>query len=649
MNIGAPPFHQGELDVQDLAQESHIAQRNGSVINDTILAGAIPFIAQQNMLLVSSLDTMGNVWTSVLMGQAGFISAPNATSLLLDTNQMINQIHDPLWQNIIANPQVGMLAIELDTRRRFRVNGKIQMLDEHRFLIEVEQAYPNCPKYIQRRSIKINQQAIGLKIPTLNKGTALTKLHTELIENADSLFVGSASPVENSTNSSTGLTNQHGGDVSYRGGFPGFVEVLDGMRLRIPDYQGNSMFNTLGNIHAYPKAGLVFIDFESKRLLQVTGRAQILWGKDDPNNKTNGTQRFWELEVDSWQETQLPAELNWHFFDYSPHNPREQKTEKTNQPDQVELIIQKIENKNAKIKMFRLASEDGGILPAFEPGAHLPVEISFAGVTKIERYYSLISSSHDKRFYEIAVQREDYGRGGSKFIHDNSQIGTLIKAKLPRNEFPLSPIDKHTVLIAGGIGITPILSMLKTLVDKKSSFEIHYTAKTEEDLAFKQDIIELAGDKAHFYISSGANARRLDMNLLMQNIRYDSHIFLCGPVRLIKAARDIGQELGINPAQIHFESFGSSPKDSDSEIQVTLKKSATVVNVKQSQTILEALIEKNISVPFDCKRGECGMCSTGVIDGKVDHRDVYLNKQERQNQMCVCVSRAVGKRLTLDL
>lgn len=649
MNISAPPFHKGELEVQYLAQEAPIAQRNGGVISDTILAGAIPFIAQQNMLLISSLDPQGNVWTSVLTGQPGFISAPNSTSLLLDTSRMITLEHDPLWQNILDNPQVGMLAIELDTRRRFRVNGKIQVLDDHRFVIEVEQAYPNCPKYIQRRNLKISEQAIGLQLDTPNKGTTLTDQQIELIEKADSLFVGSASSVGSTADNSNDLLNQHGGDVSYRGGFPGFVEVFEGKRLRIPDYQGNSMFNTLGNIHVYPKAGIVFIDFENKRLLQITGRARILWGHDDPTNKSNGTQRFWELEIERWQQTQLPEELNWHFFDYSPHNPREQKAETPKQPKRLKLKIQSIENKSPKIKLFKLVAEDGGILPAFEPGAHLPIEMTLDGNTNTERHYSLMSSSHENRFYEIAVQREDKGRGGSRHLHQYSSIDSVIDAKPPRNEFPLSPIGEHTVLIAGGIGITPILSMLRALVDRKASFELHYTARTEADLAFKKEVIELAGEKSHFYFSSGENVKRLDMSSVMKKMSADSHVFLCGPVRLIEAARDLGEELAISSARIHFESFGTSPKETDSAIQVALKKSATVINVKQSQSILDALIEKNISVPYDCKRGECGMCATTVIEGKIDHRDVFLNKLEREQQMCVCVSRADGNHLTLDL
>ena len=643
-----PPFHQGELDVQRLAKESHIAQRNGGVISDTILAGAIPFIAQQNMLLVSSLDAQGYVWTSVLMGRAGFISAQSTTSLLLDTRYIIKQTNDPLWQNIINNPQVGLLAIELDTRRRFRINGIIRKISQSSFVIEVEQAYPNCPKYIQRRSLKISDDAVFKPLTAPNKGIRLMDQQVELITTADSLFVGSASPTANDSKnrSVTGQLQKHGGDVSYRGGYPGFVEVLNGSRLRIPDYQGNSMFNTLGNIQAYPKAGIAFIDFDQGRLLQVSGRAKILWHHKDPSNKTNGTQRFWELDIENWQETDLPPEMDWHFFDYSPHNPRQQKRKAITK---LNLKIQSIEDKSPTIKLFTLASEDGSILPTFEPGAHLPIELTLDDKAKIERHYSLVSSNEENRFYQIAVQREDNGRGGSMHLHQNGQVNTLISAKSPRNEFPLSPIGQHTILIAGGIGITPILSMLRALVDKDASFEIHYSAKTLADLAFKKEVSDLAGNKAHFYYSTGENAKRLDLNSVMQKIQNDSHVFLCGPIRLIETARNIGEILGINSAQIHFESFGASPTASDSDIEVTLKKSAMVVTVKQSQTILEALIEKNISVPYDCKRGECGMCAVDVIEGNADHRDVYLNKQERQTQMCVCVSRAKGKGLTLDL
>lgn len=646
------PFHQGELTVQKLAQESDITQRNGGVISNKILPGAMPFIGQQNMLVVSSLDNQGNVWVSILMGKTGFISAPDTTSLLLDTTQIISQRFDPLWKNIETNPKVGLLAIELSTRRRYRVNGSIRAMNDTHFSIAVEQAYPNCPKYIQRRNLNITDTMTRQNLPQSLKGSALTIEHIELIKNADSLFVGSASYTANektrTDDNSINTANEPSCDASHRGGLPGFVEIIDGKRLRIPDYQGNSLFNTLGNIQTYPKAGVVFIDFERGYLLQVSGAAKILWNQTDPHNKTGGTQRFWELTVEVWQQSKLPTELSWDFFDYSPHNPKETPVEI--QPvENLSLKVSRIGQKSETIKQYRLVADDGGILPAFEPGSHLPISVTLPDGQKIERYYSILSSHHDNRYYEIAVQREEQGRGGSKFIHQHFTTNTLITAKPPRNEFPLSPIRKHTILIAGGIGITPILSMLRALVENHASFEIHYTARTQADLAFSEEVTSLAGEKAQVYFSKGKKAKRLDLESVMKQRDSDTHIFLCGPVRMIEAVRDLGDTLNYDPGQIHFESFGASLSTNDSEIEVILKKSSQVIKVKPSQTILEALIKSKVSVPYDCKRGECGLCATGVVEGEVDHRDVYLNQHERKQQMCVCVSRAKRGKLTLDL
>ena len=235
-----------------------------------------------------------------------------------------------LWQNIKTNPQVGILAIELGTRRRFRVNGNIQTTDDTNFTITVEQAYPNCPKFIQRRHLRFPESVIKQNTLISLKGSTLSSEQLELIKKSDSFFVGSASTLGGNENKhKLNITpEKFSCDASHRGGNPGFVEIMNGKRLRFPDYQGNSMFNTLGNIQSYPRAGLVFIDFEQSISLQITGDATLLWDQNDPTNKTGGTQRFWELEIETWQQTKLPTELSWEFFDFSPHNPREPEKNK---------------------------------------------------------------------------------------------------------------------------------------------------------------------------------------------------------------------------------------------------------------------------------------------------------------------------------
>jgi len=180
MNIPSP-FHQGELQVQKLANETQIAQRNGGVISGKILPGAIPFVGQQNMLVLTSLDKQGNPWTSLLVGNPGFISAPDPSSLLLDISNILKYASDPLWENIKTNPQVGVLVIELATRRRLRVNGSIRAIDNNRFAITVEQTYPNCPKYIQRRNLKLTETAFNQPMPQPLSGSTLTAGQIKLI------------------------------------------------------------------------------------------------------------------------------------------------------------------------------------------------------------------------------------------------------------------------------------------------------------------------------------------------------------------------------------------------------------------------------------------------------------------------------------
>lgn len=642
-----PPFHSGELQVQQRLDVSDIAQRNGKVINNKIPLGAINFVAEQQMLAVTSVDESGEVWVSILLGSKGFVTAPDAQSLSIDITKVVSAQSDPFWHNIKTNPQVGVVALELSTRRRLRVNGQINAVDDSCFKVTVEQAYPNCPKYIQRRDLRFNEspeqlQAARFELPQPETGSMLTDEQMNLITLADSLFVGS----------STGPQQQgQTCDASYRGGEPGFVEVFDQKVIRIPDYQGNNMFNTLGNIQLNPKASLVFIDFDQGRLLQVSGRAEILWSLDDNSNKTGGTKRFWQLTVERWQQTELPKALDWQFYDYSPHNPRQTKPRQTKPEvvDELALKVQQIVQKSKYIRQYRLTASDGAILPAFEPGAHLPVEVTLPNGEKAERHYSLLSSSHDNRFYDIAVQTEPDSKGGSAYMHQHLQVESRLKAKPPRNEFPLAPVGEHTILIAGGIGITPILSMLRHLVENKSSFEIHYTAKTQPDLAFAREVKSLAADKAHLYFSTGLGAQRLDLQVVMKTPQANTHIFVCGPVRMIEAVRELGDSNGWPEGQIHFESFGPVSSVNDKAIEITLKKSEQIVQVQPAQTILDALLDAKVSVPFDCKRGDCGMCVTKVIEGEAEHRDVYLNNEERKQSMCVCVSRAKGQALTLDL
>ncbi len=628
-------FHDGELFVQRRAGEAEMAQRNGGVIADTVPKGALRFIGQQPLVVFGSLDPEGNVWASVLVGEPGFLAAPDERAVELNVTQRRSSEDDPFWANIETNASVGMLVIELATRKRLRINGQIRRLDDTRFEVGVEQTYPNCPKYIQRRHLSRLSPIAPPRLAPTRCGTSLGKDEKALIASADTLFVASANP-------------EHGVDASHRGGRPGFVRVLSDRRIRIPDYVGNSLFNTLGNFTVYPRAGLVFVDFDNGLVLQLTGRAEVLWDQEDPDDETAGTRRFWDLEVERWLETPLPLQLRWELLDYSPYNPNPRRVTPVAKTT-LQLTVARVRQETDRIKSFRLTAIDGSELPAFTAGAHLPVSIQLADGKRVPRHYSILSSPSNRNHYEIAVLLEPDGGGGSRFMHEQVRENDIIEAETPRNDFPLLDDANHSLLIAGGIGITPILSMLRSLASKRASLEVHYAARSASSMAYRDAVQALSDGQARFYLSEGPTAARMNLDQLLSMPRSGTHVYVCGPRRMIEAARELAAKHGWSPSQIHFESFGARSTGKDREITVRLARSERTISVAASQTILDALLEADVSVPHDCKRGECRLCVTEVIDGQPEHRDVCLNTEEREGSMCLCVSRTQGANLVLGL
>lgn len=305
----ATPYHPGELQVQQRVGESETARRVGRVIDDRIPTGALGFVDRQRMAILASVDAEGRPWSSVLLGVPGFATAPDRKRVEIDLCRTITQPEDPLWSHLEADPRMGVLFIELASRRRLRVNGHVAAAAENVLRIAVEEAYPNCPKYIQRRRMKPAEVAPSWTPRPSRRGARLEASQRRWIEAADTLFVASVHP-------------EGRADVSHRGGNPGFVEVLDGWTLRIPDYPGNSMYNTLGNFVVHPAAGLLFVDFERHATLQLVGRTEILWDLDGSEEETGGTGRYWDFSVERWIESELPPSLGWDLPEPSPFNPR---------------------------------------------------------------------------------------------------------------------------------------------------------------------------------------------------------------------------------------------------------------------------------------------------------------------------------------
>lgn len=304
----AEVYHSGEREIQNLIGEVQIANRNGSVITNTIIKGAINFIEKQPMAIVSSKSRDGNIWVSLLIGDFGFTKVPDPNSIVFRRDLITSNPDDIFYDNIQFHSHIGSLFIELDTRRRFRINGHCS-LHGTEIAVKIEEAYPNCPKYIQRRVISLPEYFKKTESSKV-EGNNLADAEIQWIKDADTFFVGSCS--------AEGKL-----DASHRGGNPGFIEILEDGDLKIPDFSGNSLYNTFGNIFQNPNVGLVFIDFEMGQTLQLTGKANLLFDQLSESDllRTNGTGRFWIFKTTQWIRTIDHHKVEWKFLEYSPFNP----------------------------------------------------------------------------------------------------------------------------------------------------------------------------------------------------------------------------------------------------------------------------------------------------------------------------------------
>jgi phthalate 4,5-dioxygenase reductase subunit len=298
------------------------------------------------------------------------------------------------------------------------------------------------------------------------------------------------------------------------------------------------------------------------------------------------------------------------------------------------------------IFQFDLERPDGATLPAFTAGAHITVSTPSGA----RRNYSLCSAPSNQRLYQIALKRDTHGRGGSVSMADRVQTGDTLLASAPRNNFELPVQASEILFIAGGIGITPIMSMLRHLQeDGRTPWRLRYLTRDAASTAFLDELrhAPYAG-KALVHHDQGDPDRALDLWPLLERPTR-AHVFCCGPRGLMDSVRDMS---GHWPsANIHFESFGvdAGVAADDRPFRVRLARSGVLVEVGANQSILQALRASGILVPSSCESGTCGTCRVGLLEGQAEHRDMVLMDDEQSSQIMACVSRARSGELLLDL
>jgi phthalate 4,5-dioxygenase reductase component len=293
---------------------------------------------------------------------------------------------------------------------------------------------------------------------------------------------------------------------------------------------------------------------------------------------------------------------------------------------------------------FRRA--DAADLPAFTAGAHIQIQVP----NELVRKYSLCNDPAERQRYVIAVKHETGGRGGSRSLIEDAKIGDDLLVSEPVNNFGLSKRTQAFVLIAGGIGITPIMSMIRQLKSEpERQFKLYYCTRTPEVTAFRHELSAPAlSNKVKIHHDDGDPNKSLDLWPILEERKNLAHLYCCGPRALMEAVRDMSGHWP--PSAVHFEAFGDAEthKTDDRPFTIKLARSGEIIDVPAGQTILEAMRTRGFDAPSSCESGTCGTCRTRLLSGEADHRDLVLTDSERGNQIMICVSRARSAQLVID-
>lgn len=634
------PWHEGEKRLQEQVGVAERMEAFGQkVIRDHMPDQHRVFYHQLPFIVAGAVDAQGKPWATLLEGPEGFVSSPDPKLLLIDTELASD---DPATPGLAQGGAIGLLGIELHTRRRNRLNGQARRVAGGLLEVAVEQSFGNCPQYIQLREYtRVDEPSRGRQ-----DSTALDARTRAMIEGADTFFV--ASYVEHDD-------GRRSVDVSHRGGRPGFVKV-EGNRLTIPDYAGNLHFNTLGNLLVNPLAGLLFVDFATGNVLQLSGRTEVML--DSPLiSAFEGAERLWALDVEQVVLRPAALSLRWAFQEYAPTSlatgtwvEAEQRLQQRERRRQwLAWRVERIEQESRDIRSFYLQPDDGKPVP-FAPGQHIPMRLQLDGEAPLVRTYSLSSAPSDG-YLRISVKAQG---PASRHLHERLKVGDVLQVRLPMGNFTLvQQSQRPLVLIGAGVGITPLMAMLREQLSSGQGRRIHlfHGGRSLAELPFRQELAALkqqAGDllAIHRALSQpeadavpGRDfefAGRLGIAQIKAVLALDDYDFyLCGPASFTQDLYEGLRAVHVPDARIHAEAFGPStlrrhtddrqpvlqqPPAATQPVPVYFASSAKEARwAPDSGTLLELAERRGLSPDFSCRGGSCGTCKTRVVSGQVHY------------------------------
>lgn len=688
----ASPWHAGELAIQrKVGVDRRMDDVGRHFVRDYMPEQHRAFYPLLAYVVLGAVDPAGDVWATLRAGQPGFLHPEHPRALRIGSAR---DTADPADSGMEDGDAVALLGIDLVTRRRNRLNGAIRRKDSSAFELRVEQSYGNCPQYIPLRDFEFVRDPATCSTAQREYANTLDDRARALIRAADSFFV--ASYVDRDEGRSAGVQRQV--DVSHRGGKPGFVRIGADDVLTIPDFAGNLFFNTLGNLLLNPKAGLVFANFDTGDLLQLTGDAEVVL--DSPEIAAfQGAERLWRFRTRRAVFRRGALPLRWitrrdgaspnspmtGSWDDAAHRLKAGATANAWRP----LKVAKIVDESTTIRSFHLEPlDDAGLVP-HTAGQHLPVRVTLPGADKpVLRTYTLSVAPSD-RLYRISVKRD--GRV-SRYLHDTLKVGDTLETRGPVGDFTIDPFERRpAVLLAAGVGITPMLAMLRNVVYEgirkrrvRPTWLVH-AARTKAERAFDREIDALAqaSDGAVRVIrvlsqTEGAMeerdydvAGRTDTALLKDTLPFDDYDFyLCGPAAFTQDLYDGLRELNVADARIHAEAFGpaSLKRKPDAGVQTAparqpSTKAVPIAFVKsgkearwtpESGSLLELAEARGLSPEFSCRGGSCGMCRMRVVEGTVAYPVPPAAHIEEGEALICCAVPAAQQdgepvRLQLDL
>jgi ferredoxin-NADP reductase/predicted pyridoxine 5'-phosphate oxidase superfamily flavin-nucleotide-binding protein len=465
--------------------------------------------------------------------------------------------------------------------------------------------------------------------------------------------------------------------VQHRGGPKGFLKIIDEKTIGFADYSGNRQYISTGNFRNNDRVSLFLMDYPSKSRLKILGRISAIDGDDtkaiallNSAGFTGSIERGFIIHIEGY-DWNCPKYITPRYTEDQIENmfaavvkENQSLKEKLDQQEQkssndevlghgsLKLSISGIRQLTPRVRAFELKDPDGNQLPEVTAGSHIQVPVRLANGELVLRHYSICSNPNSRDVYEIAVLNEPKGKGGSKAIYQQYHLGQLLACTPPENYFPLQ-LPKHAagakaILIAGGIGITPIKAMAQTLQSMGTPFTLHYVGRSKQEMAFSERLGRLLGEDLILY--SAIENQRIRIDEVLLNTGKTDVIYLCGPNRLMNAFIERAKILNIEPERLRFERFNIEVNADAKPISVTLKKSGKVIQVNSEESILDAMLAADIPAVFGCKTGECRTCAVKVLAGEPEHLDNALSTKEHEEQiMCPCVSRAKTSHLTLDV